>query len=127
MDFTPAEHELWRITNPYDQFLQNRLTTIRQLFRDDAFSMDATILAGTVLTALGDRRYGRRNADQENLERLLLDYWPAYVDRVSIPRLLDALRREQPVRASLIADVERAFPVHTAYSQIRQVSEDLAV
>jgi hypothetical protein len=78
---------------PYDSFLVNRIATVSTLFGADPYSIDGIIIAGTVLTAWGFRRYGGRGAgaDQANFEQLLLDYWPGYVDRVSIPEVVRLL------------------------------------
>lgn len=120
--------EITRITYPYDFFLQNRVATVASLFAADAYSIDAIILAGTVLTALAFRRYRQRGpgADQENFERLMLEHWPAYVDRVSIPEILRHLELSAGVRRDqgLLNEIRKSFVVDLPYGQIRRVAHD---
>ena len=124
MTLTPAEVRLWQITDPYDRFLQTRLDTIAELFGRDAHSLDAVILAGTLLTALAFRRYCRRNDDQGNFESLLRDYWRDYIDRVSLPSIVQSLRRRTPVDEGLISRIQSAFPSDATYGRLRQVADD---
>jgi hypothetical protein len=123
VDLTPDEVRLLRITHPYDEFLRHRLNTISELFARNGTSIDAVILAGTLLTALGFRRYCRRNNDQGNFESLLFEYWPAYVDRVSLPSIIRSLQRREH-KEELILQIQRAFPSDATYGRIRQVADD---
>lgn len=113
-----------QITYPYDHFLARRLRTIADLFAADAHSIDAVILAGTVLTALGFRRYCTRNDDQGNFDLLLREYWPGYVDRVSLPSVIGTLQRRVFVDGDLIRRIQGAFPSDATYGRLRQVADD---
>jgi hypothetical protein len=125
---TESEAAAIRISYVYDSFLATRIATVAHLFAADAYSIDAIIIAGTVLTALGFRRYGGRGggADQTNFERLLLDYWPGYVDRVSIPEIVRVLEgRETSERDQALIDaIRQSFVVDLPYGQLRRIADD---
>ncbi len=82
------------------------------------------MLAGTALTALSTWRY-ESNGDQQNFERLLLEYWRQYEDRVSIPEALRwlYLRPTAERNHSLIDAIMREFPVRFDMS-IRSTADD---
>lgn len=113
------------ITVPYDQFYNRRVEIIRDLFERDPRSIDAVVLAGTALTSLATWRYdecGARGCDQKNFERLLLEYWAGYDDRVSIPEALRWLEDQQPNR-QLINAIARKYPVRLDMT-LRSVVDD---
>jgi hypothetical protein len=115
--------EMFRITEPYE-FYARRLEIVSRLFENDPTSIDAVVLAGTALTALATWRYETKG-DQQNFERLLLEYWAGYEDRVSIPEMVRWLDQRPPNERSqpLIDAILREFPVKFDMS-IRSTRDD---
>jgi hypothetical protein len=119
---------MFAITAPYE-FYARRIETVSRLFAEDSTSIDAVVLAGTALTALATWRYDRSDSrgDQQNFERLLLEYWAQYDDRVSIPEMVRWLdsRPANERSQELIDAILGAFPVRFDMS-IRSTRDDPA-
>lgn len=126
---TKEEVRRWRISDPYDRYFQNRANTVDQLFKEHEQSIDAIALSVIVLGALAEFRFApemptvaRREKDQYCFRRLLTEHCASFVNRVSIPELLLAMRAD-PQFACFEAPVKAKYPIDGFY-RVRQASED---
>lgn len=125
---TDEEVRRWAIMDPYDRFFGKRAEVVATLFGRDEWSIDGIALAMVSLSALAEFRYRkevfatkRSGKDQNRFRRLLEEHCPSFENRVSIPELLRALRRNG--LQSLEARIAAEYPVNGWFAG-REPEED---